>query len=179
MIAALGPFFAVDQHAPGSPAEPPWHSMAELVDDPSVLRERITQTRAYLGAVSGQEPDAIEVRVAASVTHLGLVARLISPALAAAVLDNRVPILSLAQLHWQPVLGGAFPLSLPELPPATPDNLVERLQLELLNGPVAAVTRAFEISAHILVGNVASALNGAATPETNTPPPPPLKNNRP
>ncbi|GAA3092473.1 hypothetical protein JOF29_006985 [Kribbella aluminosa] len=163
-IAGLGPFFGVAQHTDPSP-EPPWRRMSEIVDDPSVLEDRVAQTRAYLGAVSGQETEAIEVRVAASVTHLGLVARLISPALASAVLERRVPILALDQLHWQPILGGAFPLSLPPIPPAGGD-----LYRELFDGPIPAIAQAFQLSDHILTGNVASAVNGAATAMANADP---------
>ncbi|MFD7159264.1 (2Fe-2S)-binding protein [Kribbella sp. NPDC059898] len=95
-------------------------------------------------------------------THLGLVARLISPALAAVVLEDRVPNLTLDQLHWQPVLGGVFPLSLPPIPPAGGD-----LYRELFDGPLPAIAQAFELSDHILIGNVASAVNGAATALSN------------
>ncbi|WP_427896100.1 (2Fe-2S)-binding protein [Kribbella sp. GL6] len=163
-IADLGPFFAVQQHANPAPA-PPWRRLVELVDNPAILADRIARTRAYLGAASGQDPAAIEPRVAASVTHLGMVARLISPALAAVVLEDRVPNLTLDQLHWQPVLGGTFPLSLPPIPPAGGD-----LHHELFDGPLPAIAQAFDLSDHILVGNVASAVNGAATALSNAAP---------
>ncbi|MGZ0147682.1 (2Fe-2S)-binding protein [Kribbella sp. WER1] len=163
LFAELGPFFGVEQHT-GSAPEPPWRRMSELVDNPSVLRDRIARTRYYLGTVSGRSAEAVEVRVAASVTHLGLVARLISPALAAAVLDRGVPALSLDQLYWQPVLGGAFPLSLPPIP-AGGD-----LHTALFDGPIPAIAQAFDLSSHILTGNVASAVNGAATALANAAP---------
>ncbi|HEY3511358.1 MAG TPA: (2Fe-2S)-binding protein [Kribbella sp.] len=164
LFAALGPFFSVEQHAAPTP-KPPWHRLSELVDDPAILADRIAHTRAYLGTASGQPAEAIEVRVAASVTHLGLVARIISPALAAVVLEDRVPDLALDHLHWQPVLGGAFPLSLPPIPPAGGD-----LHRELFDGPLPAIAQAFELSDHILTGNVASAVNGAATALSNADP---------
>ncbi|HZX08939.1 MAG TPA: hypothetical protein VFF46_38715, partial [Kribbella sp.] len=113
-IAGLGPFFGVEQHTDPAP-KPPWIRLSEIVDNPSILEDRVARTRAYLAAASGQEPEAVELRVAASVTHLGLVARLISPALAAVALEGRVPVLALDQLYWQPVLGSAFPLSLPPI----------------------------------------------------------------
>jgi ferric iron reductase protein FhuF len=176
-IAALGPFFAFEEHAAGSAPVPPWQSMAELVEDPAVLDDRVTQTRAYLAAAGGQSPEAIEVRVAASVTHLGLVARLVSPALAAAVLDDAVPTLELERVHWQRVLGGAFPLSLPPISPGdgrgTAQDLADRLGAEVFEGPIPALgeaTRPFAVSEHILWGNVASAVNGAATAMANASP---------
>jgi hypothetical protein len=56
--------------------------MSELVDAPRILRDRVAAVRARLAATGGQAPEAVELRVAASVTHLGLLARLVSPALA-------------------------------------------------------------------------------------------------
>jgi hypothetical protein len=166
-LAALGPFFAIEEHAPGSAPVPPWRTMIELVEDPAVLRDRVTATREYLAAVSGQLPEAIEVRVAASITHLGLAARLISPALATAVLDGGVRSVSLETARWQPILGGAFPLSMPSL------TSERDLGTELIDGPIPALAKATEpygVSEHILWGNVASAINGAATALTNAAP---------
>jgi hypothetical protein len=134
--------------------------MSELVEDPAVLEERVLTTRAYLAAAGGQEPDAVEVRVAASITHLGLVARLVSPALATAVLGAGVPPLDLQTVHWQPVLGGAFPLSL--VPPRMSGDLSNEF-FDYVVPDLNAATQPFGVSEHILAGNVASAINGAAT----------------
>ncbi|WP_328997933.1 (2Fe-2S)-binding protein [Kribbella sp. NBC_00709] len=176
-VAALGPFFAFEEHATDPAPELPWHSMSELVDDPSVLQDRVTQTQAYLAAAGDQSPEDIEVRVAASITHLGLVARLISPALALATLDAGIPSVTLEQVRWQPVLGGAFPLSLPDSPyslqAAAPQQLADRLSADLFRGPIPALAKAtepFAVSAHILRGNTASAINGAATALANAAP---------
>ncbi|WP_432875467.1 (2Fe-2S)-binding protein [Kribbella sp. CA-245084] len=141
--------------------------MSELLDDPAVLEDRVMTTRAYLAAAGGQEPEAVEVRVAASITHLGLVARLVSPALAAAVLGDGVPPLDLNSVHWQPVLGGAFPLSL------APPSKSRDLATEFFEGPVpalATITQRFGVSDHILRGNVASAVNGASVALSNAAP---------
>jgi hypothetical protein len=169
-VVALGPFFAHEQHpsgtAPVAPAEP-WRSMSELLDDPAVLEERVLATRAYLAAAGGQDPEAVEVRVAASITHLGMVARLLSPALATAVLGDGVPPLDLKRVHWQPILGGAFPLSLE--PPTTSRDLSS----EVFEGFVPALntaTRPFGVSDRILLGNVASAINGTRVAITNAAP---------
>ncbi|TDW21389.1 FhuF-like iron-sulfur protein [Kribbella kalugense] len=171
-LAALGPFFTVQEHTADSAPIPPWHSMSELAEDPDVLHDRVTETQAYLAAAGGQSPDAIEARVAASVTHLGLVARLISPALALAVLGAAVPSLALEDLRWQPVLGGAFPLSLP-WGPSIGSKGPQDLSIGLFEGPIPVIgeaTRPFAVSEHILWGNVASAVNGAATAITNAAP---------
>jgi hypothetical protein len=141
--------------------------MSDLLDDAAVLEDRVMTTRAYLAAAGGQDPEAVEVRVAASITHLGLVARLVSPALGTAVLGDGVPPLNLESVHWQPVLGGAFPLSL------APPNKSRDLNTELFEGPVPALNKAtepFAVSDHILRGNVASAINGAFVALTNAAP---------
>jgi hypothetical protein len=163
----LGPFFAIEEHPADTAPVPPWRSMIELVEDPAVLRDRVTATQDYLAGVSGQLPEAIEVRVAASITHLGLVARLLSPAFATVVLDGGVRSVSLSSAYWQPVLGGAFPLSLPR------DKSERALSSELFDGPIPALAKAttpYGVSDHILLGNVASAVNGAATALTNAAP---------
>ncbi|MFE9423766.1 (2Fe-2S)-binding protein [Kitasatospora sp. NPDC006697] len=159
-VAALGPFFAYS--AAGGDA--PWRSMGELLDDPAVLRDRVDGVRNHLATAGGQPPEAVELRVAASVAHLGLVARLISPAFAIAVLDGAVLRYSLRELHWQPTLGGAFPLALPDRDAEPADSPAEALAAQLLDGPVrelAAVMGRFSVSPKILRGNAASAVNGA------------------
>jgi hypothetical protein len=168
-LAAIGPFFAVHTHPPGSVPQQPWHAMNELVEDPRILRDRVNSVRARLAATSGQSPQAVELRVAASVTHLGLVARLISPALAVAVTTGELLKLDLASTRWQRLLGGAFPLSVPR-PAGTstgvddPKRLAYLLARHILDGPVrdlVRVTMPMSVSPRILWGNVASAVNGA------------------
>ncbi|RZU11145.1 FhuF-like iron-sulfur protein [Kribbella rubisoli] len=166
-VVALGPFFAHEQHPLGTAPAAPWRSMSELLDDPAVLEDRVMTTRAYLAAAGGQDPEAVEVRVAASITHLGLIARLVSPALATSVLDAGVPPLDLGSVYWQPVLGGAFPLSL------APPSKSRDLTTEFFEGPVPALNQAtqpFSVSDHILRGNVASAINGASVALSNAAP---------
>lgn len=169
-VAALGPFFAFERHRPG-PVEEPWRSMGELLDDPSVLGERVAAVRGYLAQGGGQHLEAVEVRVAASVTQLGLASRLFSPAFAVAVLDGSVLGYGLRDARWQPTLGSLFPLSLPIDPGAPAADRIDvvelagRLEAELLDGPIRELveaTGAFSVSSRILWGNVASAVNGAA-----------------
>lgn len=171
-LAALGPFFAALTHPDDAPPREPWRSMGELAHDPAVLGERIAAVRGFLAAGGGQRPDAVEERVAASVAHLGLVARLVSPALALAVLGGAAPTgVSLARLRWQPTLGGPWPLSLPHSAvtigaDADPERLAAALARHVLDGPVRELADAvapWRVSPHILWGNTASALNGAAT----------------
>lgn len=190
--AALGPFFAVASHDqgdghedgrddaqgddPGAPGGAPWRSMAELTGGGAALDDRVAAVRGLLAAGGGQAADAVELRVAASVTHLGLVARVLSPYLAAALLYGWAPDRPrLAELRWQPVLGRPFPLSLPRAAASPPADgaaqptdqaaLADALVAGLLAGPVAELAGPFAamgVSPHILRGNTASAVNGAA-----------------
>ncbi|HEX5346557.1 MAG TPA: (2Fe-2S)-binding protein [Pseudonocardiaceae bacterium] len=172
-LAAFGPFFAVQTHHRGSIPPDPWHAMNELVDNPDVLMDRVAGVRSRLATAGGQAPDGVELRVAASVTYLGLVARLVSPALAAAVTSGELLQVDLDSTRWQPVLGGAFPLSVQRGADAdasghdvSPECLAGLLARRVLDGPVRdllEVTRALSVSPQVLWGNVASALNGAAS----------------
>ena len=176
-LAAFGPFFAVETHTPDSLPREPWHAMSELVDAPDVLTGRVLAVRAALAAASGQEPGAVELRVAASVAHLGLVARLISPALAVAITSGALLEVGLPGVRWQRVLGGAFPMSLPldadsdtgdreVKPEPKSEHLAWLLVDQVLQGPVrdlVEATMTLSVSRQVLWGNVASAVNGAAS----------------
>jgi FhuF 2Fe-2S C-terminal domain len=175
-LTVLGPFFAVHVHLASSAVAAPWHAMSELVEDPDLLRDRVLAVRAHLATAAGQQTEAVPLRVAASVTHLGLVARLVSPALAVAVATGGVLNLNLRCTRWQPSLGGAFPLSIQTPTPmetdsgqrsqrCAPDQLAAMLTSTVIGGPVrelVTATRPLSVSARILWGNVASAVNGAA-----------------
>lgn len=105
-ITALGAFFALEETGAAPPAG--WQPMSA-----ALLGDRVTGVRQWLAAAGGQPAGAVEPRVAASVAHLGLAARLVSPALAAAVLFGRPLLFALHEVRWQPVLGGPVPLALP------------------------------------------------------------------
>jgi FhuF 2Fe-2S C-terminal domain len=164
-LAALGPYFAVSRHEPLAPPELPWQPLRLLVGSSEPLRQRAAEVRAALATGSGRPVGEIELRTAASVAQLGLVARLVAPALGAALIDAR--LLELADAWWQPVLGGPVPLSLPEAALAgVPYDgpVVGALGRTLIDGPVRAlvdVGAALSVSRLVLWGNVASAVNGA------------------
>lgn len=120
--------------------------MSELVDDPDALAARVQKVRSAL--MGNGEP---ETRVAASVAHLGLVARLIAPMIGAAALGEPVSW-SLADLAWQDQLGGPYPLAVSAADTPGPPA-------------VEAITGAFGpfgVSPKVLWGNVGSAANSAA-----------------
>lgn len=150
-LAGFGPFFAATRHQ-DSPA-PPWRPMSELTD-PDVLFARVQKVRSAL--MGNGEP---EIRVAASVAHLGLVARLIAPMIGAAALGEPVSW-SLADLFWQDQLGGPYPLSVSAAPAGG-------------RSAVEAITEAFGpfgVSPKVLWGNVGSAANSAAQQITRAQP---------
>ena len=113
-LAALGPYFAVDVHRPGSPVRPPWQPLGDLTSSPGALAGRIGEVRERLAAAAGCPAAAVEFRVAASIAQLGLCARLLSPALGAAAAGRALP-LDVGQARWVPALGGPFRLSLAEV----------------------------------------------------------------
>jgi FhuF 2Fe-2S C-terminal domain len=149
MLEEFGPFFATALHAAPPPA--PWRALTELAGS-GELASRVRQVRDSTGA---------DLRVAASVTQLGLVARLLSPVLAAAV-RHRV-LLDLGSGYWQPPLTSTFALSLPVPRPDVSDRALAEL---VTSGPVAELTattgRIGAVSPRVLAGNLASAVNGAA-----------------
>ena len=112
-LAALGPYFAVDVHRPGSPPRPPWQPLDALIGSPDALAGRIGEVRERLAAAAGLPATAVEFRVAASIAQLGLCARLLSPALGAAAAGRALPV-DVGQARWIPALGGPFRLSLPD-----------------------------------------------------------------
>jgi hypothetical protein len=155
-VNALGPFFAVATHPAEASPTGPWLRLTELLAGPR-LGERIAATRVALATSAGCAPEEVELRVAASVTQLGLAARLLSPALAVGVLNGGSLDLDPSRVWWQPVLGGPLPLSIP----------LGTGETNVVSGPIAALTlatqRACPVSSTVLWGNVASAVNGATT----------------
>lgn len=154
-LATLGPFFAAEIHPPGVQVAPPWQSMGELVVQPTVLANRVASVRTVLSNIS-RRPETVDVdiAIAASVTHLGLVTRVVAPAIAATALGSALTP-GVHDLWWQDQLGGPFPLSVAIGSSAvpTPDSAVEAL--------TAAFSTHFAVSHRVLWGNVGSAINSA------------------
>jgi len=163
-LAALGPFFAVDSHPPGEAPAPPWRPVSELATQPGVLSQRIAATRATLAARGGRPVGEIESRVAASAAHLGIVARLVAPAVGAAAVGGRVDM-RLDGLWWQDVVGGPVPLSVPEPEPggAVTGEWAERLLRDAVAPVTDATSQVERVSGQVLWGNVASGINAAAS----------------
>lgn len=164
-LARLGGFFAVGSHPPGAVPTPPWRAGGELLSPSRPLMDRIAAVRAALASRGGVAVDAVEPRVAASTVHLGLAARLVSPALGAAVLGCPLDLRP-GGLWWQLAASGPVPLSVPAPDPGGPDAAPgewRRVLLdELLAPATAAIARLVPVSGRVLRGNVASAVNAAA-----------------
>lgn len=160
-MPGLGPFFALDVHPAGADPVPPWLAFAELLSaDGGRLRARAEAVREALAGRGGCPVDAVPLRVAVSVMHLGLAARLIAPAVAAAALGGLSRLgLAAGGLWWQDQLGRPVPLSVPVAggggpPPGVIDDLVAPL--------TEAAGALVPVSPRVLWGNVASAISGAA-----------------
>lgn len=158
-LAALGGYFDLRLlTADAAPAG--LRSFAELYDCPDVVAARMAWVADRFGPV--------EPRVAASVTHLGFAARLVSPALAAACAGVVVDIPP-TSLLWEPNteqvtswLSGPYrfaaaPAAAAEVAQALAGTLLERHLVPL----GAAVRDRTRISPRLLWGNVAAAVGGA------------------
>lgn len=158
--AGLGAFFAT---APA--AGPGWTSWDELTE-PAVLARHLTDVgRALSAPRGGVVPEA---PVVASTAHLGLVARLVAPALGAALVSGTLPVAPPASVHLR--LPGANPLPLALDQPAAvavdrPGELAPAFAehwLASATAPLgAAVQAASGVSPQVLDGNVVSAVAGA------------------
>jgi ferric iron reductase protein FhuF len=175
VAGALGPFFRVDAR-PGAD----WTSWAALSGRAEVLGRRAAEVRAVLAAGPGSPiPDPA---VVASLTHLGLVARLVSPLLGAGLLGGVLPVTPVEHVHVR--LAGANPVPLALVSTSTaaaasPQDLASAFHRFWLIPAVEPLTLAVRastpISRQVLDGNVASAIAGAlqmaatARPELSAP----------
>jgi hypothetical protein len=131
--------------------------MATLTEHGAALEARVQTVRAALAHRAHRQPEDIAIRVAASVTHLGLIARLLAPAIGASTLGHTPISLSLDDLWWQNHLGGPYPLSVTPVPATRapiPGPAVEAITV--------ALAERYRVSKHVLWGNIGSAANSAA-----------------
>jgi hypothetical protein len=157
-LGRFGPFFVLDTI---DAVTADWRPVSALVEDPELLDGRVQRVRAALVAPGASPEETVPVRVAASVTQLGLCARLVAVSLASAV--DGLPLPSVSRLAFQDRLGGPYPLALigGEHPPSGspwPTALVD-----LIRPLVEAVQTAYRLSSRVSWGNVASALVSAAS----------------
>jgi ferric iron reductase protein FhuF len=171
LAARTGPFFAVEQWTPGAG----WRPVADLLDGSGALAERVAAGAAVLARASRSRESALDRRAVASVVTLGLLARLVSPPLAAVVLAGVLPDWSLGSLWWQPTAGGPWPLATGARTGREVGDVAEEgarhravsligstVVEQVLLPVVRRVHEEFSLSEQVLWGNVASALGGAA-----------------
>ncbi|MFE1438629.1 (2Fe-2S)-binding protein [Streptomyces sp. NPDC058739] len=160
----LGPFFAVRtllgsagdrRHPPATLAQAYGFVTSDVYTNPLTFRVRRTAA-----ALRAPEP-----RVAASIAHLGLAARLWSVALGCAVVHGRLPDLDPRLLRWDPEGSAPDDLWLTEVRPghtADAPGLAEAVLLGHLEPLAAAVRSEYRLAPGLLRGNAASALVGTA-----------------
>ncbi|AYC36996.1 hypothetical protein DWG14_01206 [Streptomyces griseorubiginosus] len=164
-LRPLGAFFVL--RTIGDPAEtshPALPTLAQVYENASsdVYGNPLTfRIRKVADALDAPEP-----RIAASIAHLGLAARLWSAALGCAAVYGRIPDLSPGRLHWDP--DGSAPEDLwlaPREPGESLPGDARTLADVVLHGhlePLAAALRtAYRPAGGLLWGNAASALVGA------------------
>lgn len=142
--------------------------MSAVTTDQRLLRNRIDAVRAALAdSFQLDRPDQVDFRLAVSITQLGLSARLIAVALAAALDGLDVP--PVERLVFKDQLGGPFPLGV--LPPGGLEHGQHwsKAMLELVR-PIAAAAIGLGLSSKIAWGNLGSGVAGAVTMISTTEP---------
>ena len=165
---SLGPLFAA---SPLSVVEAGqgWQTVERLIHQPAAIRGRVGATRRLLALGSGLEVDVIEQRTAASLTALGLVARIISPLMGAGLLTSVFPVLRLGSWLIGPPRQGPVAIAArceAGVRCADPEDMADALTRHCLQPIVlpllSMVSNSFGVSDNVLRGNVASAVAGAA-----------------
>ncbi len=156
-VGRFGPFFQLEQVGPGSSG---WLPVTALWTDTELRFRRVRATAAALAGSAG--PRVIEPRVAASITQLGLCARLLAPALGLIV--DRRPLPLPENFVFRDVPGGLFPLGVLTGTDDRAEPTPWPASMQALVGPIgdAVLGDGYRLSATIVRGNVASALAGAA-----------------
>jgi hypothetical protein len=162
-LAALGPLGGFFVLRTGVPPRGPLPTLAQAYTAPrldtghDVYADPIT-FRIHKVAQSIQAP---EPRIAVSVAHQALAARLWSVALGTAALYGRLPDLDPRLLHWDPAGSAPDDLWLSEVRPLPVEAIGEVVRGGHLVPLAAALRSRCHISAGLLWGNAGSALAGA------------------
>jgi len=162
--AELGPYFAWE---PWDGDTTTWRPFADLLDV-EVVAERVGVARRTLIAMTGLGEAEVGEREVASITFLGWASRLVSPLLGAVATGAALPLPEIGQLRWRAVPGGPLPLAygkmgLREVSGWSGAQVAEAVGgLPALVPMVAVFADRFRLPEHLLWGNVASALGGAA-----------------
>jgi ferric iron reductase protein FhuF len=165
-VAQIGDFFALDR--PDLAGIP----LRRLVDSSEVYHARIDATGIALSRLLNLDPDELPRRPLASLAFLGISARLVAPALAAAAIYRLVPELTLDNVNEAELAVGRVVLHLTEFhgldptPTSEIADLADLIDGHLLQGPLAGLVSAFAareaLHPRLLWGNVASTVASSA-----------------
>lgn len=159
--ATLGEFF----HVTVGPREGAWLKL-EALTEPAILLARVAATESAIGTAAGLAPGRLAPRVAASTVSLGIFARVMAPPLGCLLTSGVLPHLSPRSLWWQPQLGGVVPFAADPTVGSKPGGGAAAAYADIvlvgLVEPLIAAFRKVGVSPVVLLGNVASALGGAA-----------------
>ncbi|MFC7279094.1 (2Fe-2S)-binding protein [Paractinoplanes rhizophilus] len=147
---ALGPYFMWEQWQ----EDRGWRPLSELLDA-GVVAERVEVARQALVRRSGLSAEQIGAREVASITFLGWASRLVSPLLGAVAISGVLPRAEIGHLWWRPGPESPLPIACSE---ATEGDF----DLDVVGALLEVVSERFALPEHLLWGNVASALGGAA-----------------
>ncbi|WP_130866581.1 (2Fe-2S)-binding protein [Acidipropionibacterium timonense] len=142
---------ATASHDPADTPVHPWRPLSTLLD-PATLESRIAHTHASLttqrhtgtaghGRPSTARPGQVRRRVAVSAVHLGIVARLLVPVIAARSAGHPVRLPRPADMWWQGVPSAPIPLSIAWS--ARPHHSEPDHEPDLTDSAVAALTERF------------------------------------
>jgi ferric iron reductase protein FhuF len=162
----IGDFFALDR--PGLSGIP----LRTLVESAAQYDDRIAATGHALARLLDVDPEQLPRRAIASLVFLGISARLVAPALAAAVIDRVIPQLTLDNVNAAELSDGRVVLQLTRFQAirhsrtAGPAELADLIGEHLLEGQIARLVAAFAtrdaLHPRLLWGNVASSVASAA-----------------
>jgi hypothetical protein len=166
-LRPLGPFFALRTRPDTAGERPrplPTLAQAYALDTPFVTSDVYGDPLTFRVQKVAAALRAPEARIAASVAHLGLAARLWSIALGCAARYGRLPDLDPRLLHWDPDAGAPDDLWLARVTdgPADAAALADAVLLGHLEPLAAALRARHRLAPGLLRGNAASALAGAA-----------------
>jgi ferric iron reductase protein FhuF len=164
-MAELGAYFAIQRVAADDGVD-----LAALLLDETSVRDFTERTRSAIAASMSVDSSRIPLRMAASSFHLNVVARLMSPVIAAAALCGEVPRFTRESVKWLGSTGHAPQFGVTDLdwaPAPTPTRAAEVISQSVLASIVGpfndTLASALSLSAHVSWGNAISTANGAVT----------------
>ncbi|MCY9783764.1 (2Fe-2S)-binding protein [Nocardiopsis sp. EMB25] len=160
-VGRINMLFRLEREAPG----PRWRALDGSGASERVIAAEVDRVRAQLAAMSGQGPEDVEWRVAASILHQGLATRLLSPVLAAGLCHG--VLLDAARFHHDPGREGPVVLRTDQeyaetAPVGELADWVEETVVAGVMGRIAHVLpKVGRVAPGLLRGNTAAALAGS------------------